>query len=93
MGTLNENEVRITIRLPQELHKRLVEFAKHERRSLNSEMVTMLERVASDRWNVQPDVAAELDNPNSLDTVMAPLKERNYKRVNDPRKSNREDTK
>lgn len=32
------------------------------------------------------DDDAERDSPNSLGTVMAPLKERGYKRVNDPRK-------
>ncbi|WP_405686984.1 Arc family DNA-binding protein [Streptomyces sp. NBC_00057] len=37
------NEVRMTLRLPQDLRDRLSAHAKSERRSLNSELVYMLE--------------------------------------------------
>ncbi|WP_078622808.1 Arc family DNA-binding protein [Streptomyces prunicolor] len=36
-------EVRLTLRLPQDLRDRLRDHAKSERRSLNSELVYMLE--------------------------------------------------
>ncbi|MFE2832187.1 Arc family DNA-binding protein [Streptomyces mirabilis] len=38
-----DNEVRITLRLPADLHARLVAQAKAGRRSLNSEIVYRLE--------------------------------------------------
>ncbi|MGI5197784.1 Arc family DNA-binding protein [Streptomyces sp. CA-288835] len=37
------NEVRMTLRLPEDLRDRLRDHAKSERRSLNSELVYMLE--------------------------------------------------
>ncbi|MFH8475062.1 Arc family DNA-binding protein [Streptomyces sp. NPDC018000] len=37
------NEVRMTLRLPQDLRDRLSAHAKSERRSLNSELIYMLE--------------------------------------------------
>ncbi|MFJ8850796.1 Arc family DNA-binding protein [Streptomyces sp. NPDC102437] len=44
-----DHEVRVTLRLPADLHARLVEEAKSARRSLNSEIVHRLEsgRVAT----------------------------------------------
>ncbi|MGW1543859.1 Arc family DNA-binding protein [Streptomyces sp. NPDC002309] len=38
-----EDEKRISLRLPTELHARLVEEARADRRSLNSEIVHLLE--------------------------------------------------
>lgn len=81
-----EDGVRITLRLPKSLHERLVEAAQHERRCLNNEMLSLLEESLRVDLNVQPGDDAEVDSPNSLGTVMTPLKERGYKRVNDPRK-------
>ncbi|MGW6292239.1 Arc family DNA-binding protein [Streptomyces sp. NPDC055058] len=38
-----EDEKRISLRLPTELHARLVEEARADRRSLNSEIIHLLE--------------------------------------------------
>jgi predicted HicB family RNase H-like nuclease len=38
-----DDEKRISLRLPMELHARLVEEARADRRSLNSEIVHLLE--------------------------------------------------
>ncbi|MEO3844453.1 MULTISPECIES: Arc family DNA-binding protein [unclassified Streptomyces] len=38
-----DNEKRISLRLPKDLHERLVEQARTDRRSLNSEIVHLLE--------------------------------------------------
>jgi predicted HicB family RNase H-like nuclease len=38
-----EDEKRISLRLPTDLHSRLVEEARADRRSLNSEIVHLLE--------------------------------------------------
>jgi len=38
-----EHEKRISLRLPADLHERLVEQARMDRRSLNSEIVHLLE--------------------------------------------------
>lgn len=38
-----DNEVRMTLRLPEELRNRLSAHARQEHRSLNSELVHMLE--------------------------------------------------
>lgn len=38
-----EETTRITLRLPADLHARLSDHARHERRSLNSEIVYLLE--------------------------------------------------
>lgn len=38
-----DEEKRITLRLPADLHTHLTERAKHDRRSLNSEIVHLLE--------------------------------------------------
>jgi predicted HicB family RNase H-like nuclease len=42
-----DSEVRITLRLPVELHTRLTEQAAHDRRSLNAEIVYLLEHAIS----------------------------------------------
>ncbi len=42
-----EQEVRLTIRLPADLHRRLTNMAKRDRRSLNGEMVALLEQAAA----------------------------------------------
>jgi predicted HicB family RNase H-like nuclease len=47
-----DNEVRITLRLPADLHTWLVAQAKAGRRSLNSEIVHRLETAPRD---LQPD--------------------------------------
>jgi len=44
-----DEEKRITVRLPVELHERLAAQAKRERRSVNSEIVHLLEAVLADR--------------------------------------------
>ena len=44
-----EHEVKITLRLPATLHQRLVEFARADRRSLNSEFIVLLEEAAAAR--------------------------------------------
>ncbi|GAA1466622.1 hypothetical protein GCM10009603_51880 [Nocardiopsis exhalans] len=38
-----DDEKRISLRLPADLHARLADQAKHDRRSLNSEIVHLLE--------------------------------------------------
>ncbi|WP_078499888.1 Arc family DNA-binding protein [Wenjunlia vitaminophila] len=38
-----DNEKRISLRLPTDLHARLVEAARTDRRSLNSEIIHLLE--------------------------------------------------
>lgn len=42
-----ESEVRLSIRLPAKLHRRLAELAQREHRSLNGEMVALLEQAAA----------------------------------------------
>ena len=42
-----ENEVRLTIRLPADLHRRLTELARREHRSLNGEMIALLEQATT----------------------------------------------
>ena len=42
-----EAEAKLTVRLPADLHRRLVELARRERRSLNGELVWLLERAAA----------------------------------------------
>ncbi|MFD5137583.1 Arc family DNA-binding protein [Streptomyces sp. NPDC006978] len=49
---MNHEEVRITLRLPAELHAWLAAVAKRDRRSLNSEIVHRLE---VERGNVSTD--------------------------------------
>ncbi|MFF2377642.1 Arc family DNA-binding protein [Streptomyces xiamenensis] len=43
-----DEEKRITVRLPAELHERLVARAKRERRSVNGEITHLLEAVLAD---------------------------------------------
>ena len=43
-----EAEVKLTIRIPAALHRQLVELARRDRRSLNGEIVVLLERAAAD---------------------------------------------
>ena len=42
-----EQEVRLTIRLPADLHRRLTELARRDHRSLNGEMIALLERATA----------------------------------------------
>ncbi len=44
----NEDEVRMTLRLPSDLHRHLVALAARERRSLHAQIVYLLERVVED---------------------------------------------
>lgn len=44
-----DDEKRITVRLPLELHERLAERAKRDRRSVNGEIVYLLEDALTDR--------------------------------------------
>lgn len=46
---MNDDEVKITVRLPPELHAKLIERARTTRRSLNSEVITLLERFVDSR--------------------------------------------
>jgi len=39
-----QKEIRLTIRLRADLHRRLTELARHEHRSLNGEMIALLEQ-------------------------------------------------
>jgi predicted HicB family RNase H-like nuclease len=43
-----EHEAKLTVRLPASLHERLVALARRDRRSLNSEIVVLLERAAAE---------------------------------------------
>ena len=42
-----EPEAKLTLRLPEPLHRRLVALARRDRRSLNGELVVLLERAAA----------------------------------------------
>ncbi len=42
-GKYNDDDKRITLRLPVELHRLLKEIAKQERRSVNAQIVVILE--------------------------------------------------
>jgi predicted HicB family RNase H-like nuclease len=42
-----EPQAKLTIRIPSALHERLVELARRDRRSLNSEILVLLERAAA----------------------------------------------
>ena len=44
-----EREVKVTIRLPATLHQRLVDLARADRRSLNSEFIVLLEEATAAR--------------------------------------------
>lgn len=44
-----DEEKRITVRLPLELHERLAALAKRDRRSVNGEIVHLLEAALADR--------------------------------------------
>ena len=44
----NEDEVRMTLRLPSDLHRHLVALAARERRSLHAQIVYLLERALED---------------------------------------------
>jgi hypothetical protein len=41
--------VKVTVRLPETVHGRLADLAKRERRSLNAQLVVLLEQVLGDR--------------------------------------------
>ena len=43
-----EDEVRLTLRLPATLHQQIVALARRDRRSLNGELVFLLERAAAE---------------------------------------------
>jgi predicted HicB family RNase H-like nuclease len=49
-----EYEAKLTVRLPASLHERLVELARRDRRSLNSEIVVLLERAAAEAERPAP---------------------------------------
>jgi hypothetical protein len=44
-----ENEVRVTVRLPGELHAQIVALAADEDRSLNSQIVNLLRRALAEK--------------------------------------------
>jgi len=48
-------EKRLTLRLPAELHRRLVEIAKREERSLNNLIVRLLRRAVKANKQEQED--------------------------------------
>ncbi len=43
-----EDEVKLTLRLPAALHQQIVALARRDRRSLNGELVFLLERAAAE---------------------------------------------
>jgi hypothetical protein len=45
----DENEFRFSLRLPEKLHEQLVEIAKEESRSLNAQIVNMLQKSIKER--------------------------------------------
>ena len=47
-----ERKLTVSLRLPAALHRRLVELARRDRRSLNGELIVLLERAAAqaERW-------------------------------------------
>lgn len=53
---MDEEEKRITVRLPEELHDRLATQARRERRSVNGEIVHLLETVL-------PNPVADAESP------------------------------
>ena len=54
-----DEEVRLTIRLPADLHRRLTELARREHRSLNGEMIALLEQAIT-----QAEGRQERSRPN-----------------------------
>lgn len=73
----------MTIRWPMDLYRRISGLAKAQGRSFYRQLLFIVAAYL-DEHEARHD--AEQDSPNSLGAVMAPLKERGYKRVNDPRK-------
>ncbi|MGC5010468.1 Arc family DNA-binding protein [Streptosporangium sp. DT93] len=61
-----ESEVRITLRVPATLHTRLTAHARHQRRSLNSEILHLLETALDD-----PEAG---DDPPGGSSSSAPLR-------------------
>lgn len=49
-AVMAEAVARLFVRLPDDLHKRLVERAREENRSLNNLIVTWLRRCVSEGW-------------------------------------------
>jgi predicted HicB family RNase H-like nuclease len=54
-----KDEAKLTIRLPPALHRRLVELARRDRRSLNGEVVFLLERAADRAERQQPETSEQ----------------------------------
>jgi predicted HicB family RNase H-like nuclease len=44
-----EKEVKLTVRIPETVHGRLADLAKRERRSLNAQLVVLLEQALGTR--------------------------------------------
>lgn len=59
--------VRISLRLPEELHTRLVEQAARDRRSLNSEILHLLEKTLD-------TAESDTDPPGDRSASPAPLR-------------------
>lgn len=49
------NEVKISIRLPSELHQALADQARNENRSLNGQIVHLLQQTASPPRTARPE--------------------------------------
>ena len=58
-----ERHVKLTLRIPDDLHGRIVDLAKRERRSLNSEITILLENALGQRESGRP--LPEVDDPRS----------------------------
>ena len=52
-----QDEIKLTIRMPASLHRRLVELARRDRRSLNGELVFLLERAADRAERQKPETS------------------------------------
>jgi predicted HicB family RNase H-like nuclease len=47
------NDAKITVRMPREVHQSLVEMADKDRRSVNAQILVILERAAQEHQNLR----------------------------------------
>jgi hypothetical protein len=52
-----EKDVKVTVRIPETVHGRLADLAKRERRSLNAQLVVLLEHALGTRPSDQANPA------------------------------------
>jgi len=50
-----EKDVKVTVRIPETVHGRLADLAKRERRSLNAQLVVLLEQALGTRPTTESD--------------------------------------